>query len=328
MKPKISIISLVLTISTTCFAQSLDREAFGKRLYQTSDKVLPYRYLLPEGYDETDRTKKYPLILILHGSGERGNNNVSQLYDFLSVFQRDDIRKKYRAIVVLPQCPANQSFGDTPLSELIVALQKVFLIDPNRLYVGGLSMGGYGTYEIVVKNPGIFAAAFPICAWWDDMTTVPQMTVPDWWLFHGDQDQSVAVSESYKMAQALRDVGASVKLTIYPGVNHNSWDRAFAEPDLIPWLFSKSLNGVSTGLSGNDGTALSLYPNPAHDVLTVDGLTGDEIISFIDLKGNIRMTFAASGEKESISINHLPKELYIVKIVKGEEMKAIKLSVN
>jgi predicted peptidase len=322
------ILSAVMGQTMILNAQQVDKTAFGNRLYQESDKVLPYRYLLPEGYDAADRATKYPLILILHGSGERGNNNSSQLYDFLSVFQRDSIREKYKAIVVLPQCPANQGFGDTPLSGLIAALQKIFAIDANRLYVGGLSMGGYGTYEIVSQHPDNFAAAFPICAWWDDMTAVPQMTTPDWWLFHGDQDPSVAVTESYKMAQALTAAGASVQLTIYPGVNHNSWDRTFAEPGLIPWLFSKSLNGFSTSAGEHERPELLSYPNPAHDIFTLCGLTGGETISIIDVKGNIRMTFKASGETEHIPVGGLPQGIYIVKTVKNEKTKTIKIYVN
>jgi len=235
---KILILLMVIPFGILVSCQQIDN-AFKKGIYQEAGETIPYRYLLPEGYDET---KKYPLILILHGAGERGNNNTAQLYDFLVVFQRDSIRKKYPAIVVLPQCPTDQGFQNIPLSGMIVSLQEKFSIDKNRMYVGGLSMGGYGTYDIVVKNPDTFAAAFPICAWWDDMMAISQMTIPDWWLFHGDTDLTIPVSNSYKMSQALKDAGAKeVKLTIYPGIGHNSWDKAFAEPELIPWLFSKSL---------------------------------------------------------------------------------------
>ncbi|MDR1156364.1 MAG: T9SS type A sorting domain-containing protein [Bacteroidales bacterium] len=328
---KISKLSIVLSaVIQTMFlnAQQVDKTAFGSRLYQESDKVLPYRYLLPEGYDAADRATKYPLILILHGSGERGNNNSSQLYDFLSVFQQDNIREEYKAMVVLPQCPANRGFGDTPLRGLIGALQKIFAIDANRLYVGGLSMGGYGTYEIVSQNPGLFAAAFPICAWWDDMTVVPQMTTPDWWLFHGDQDPSVAVTESRKMAQALTAAGASVQLTIYPGVQHNSWDRAFAEPNLIPWLFSKSLNRFPTSVADHEQPELFLYPNPARGTVTLCGLKSGETISIMDVKGNIRMTFKAAGETENIPAGGLSQGIYIVQTVKNGKTKTVKLYVD
>jgi predicted peptidase len=259
------------------------------------------------------------LILILHGAGERGNNNTSQLYDFLVVFQRDSIRKKYPAIVVLPQCPANQGFQYLPLSGVIVSLQEKFAIDKNRMYVGGLSVGGHNTYDIVVKNPDTFAAAFPICAWWDDMTAVSQMTTPDWWLFHGDKDTSVSVADSYKMSQALKDAGAKeVKLTIYPGVGHNSWDRAFAEPDLIPWLFSKSLD---------DKTSLKSISLPNVMAYSVDNkiyISGNfTTATLYNMEGKFIKQFEPGQNHCEVS-----RGIYVVKVVKGDESKVIKLIVN
>lgn len=105
--------------------------------------------------------------------------------------------------------------------------------------MGGLSMGGMGTFEIVRRNPHLFAAAFPICGG-GDTATVRQLIKVKWWVFHGAADEVVPPVYSQKMVDALKQVNADVKFSLYPGVNHNSWDNAFAEPTLLAWLFSKS----------------------------------------------------------------------------------------
>ena len=123
------------------------------------------------------------------------------------------------------------------VEKLLDFIEKKYSIDPTRRYVGGLSMGGMGTFELVARNPDYFAAAFPICGggnpdWSDLLKTTP------FWIFHGEDDGVVSVDFSRKMHEALSAEKASVRLTIYPEVNHNSWDNAFAEPDLMHWLFS------------------------------------------------------------------------------------------
>ena len=123
------------------------------------------------------------------------------------------------------------------VEKLLDFIEKKYSIDPTRRYVGGLSMGGMGTFELVARNPDYFAAAFPICGrgnskWANLLKSTP------FWIFHGEDDGVVSVDFSRKMHEALSAEKASVRLTIYPEVNHNSWDNAFAEPDLMHWLFS------------------------------------------------------------------------------------------
>lgn len=107
------------------------------------------------------------------------------------------------------------------------------------MYVGGLSMGGFGTFELVRRNPKLFAAAFPICGGANPITA-KKMKHLDWWVFHGEADKVVPPRYSTQMVDAMKKDGLSVKYSLYPGVGHNSWDNAFAEPELLPWLFSKS----------------------------------------------------------------------------------------
>lgn len=220
----------------------------------------PYRLLLPVDFDIH---KKYPLILFLHGAGERGNDNEKQLLHGGSLFLTDSIREKYPAIVVFPQCASNGFWADMGshydsaakkrviefkvdgkpnremnlLLGLFKSLEKNYSLDKKKIYVGGLSMGGMGTFEMVRRKPKTFAAAFAICGG-ANPATAKKMTNTAWWIFHGLKDPVVDPQFSKDMAEALIKAGADVKLTLYPEDGHNSWDDAFKEPDLFEWLFS------------------------------------------------------------------------------------------
>lgn len=251
---------LVLCFSAVqSFAQDLS--LYEKHWFIKGTDTLPYRLLLPRDYDAN---KKYPLLLFLHGSGERGRDNEAQLVHGAKLFLQDGIRNRFPAIVVFPQCAATsywsnvsitydsvkkQRIWDFPadgapsiamqlLTELINDLQQHYRLDKKRFYVGGLSMGGMGTFELVRRMPKTFAAAFPICGGANPQTA-KRLRKLDWWIFHGLADNVVPPELSKAMAEALVNAGATIRLNLYPGVNHNSWDKAFAEPDLMPWLFSK-----------------------------------------------------------------------------------------
>lgn len=250
-----SVISFVLS----SFAQ--DKSLYEKHWYISGTDTLPYRVLLPRNYDVS---KKYPLLLFLHGSGERGRDNEAQLIHGGDLFLRDSIRANYPAIVVFPQCPQASFWSNVDirydstakartwnfptdgeptvamrlLLQLISQLQKDYRLDKNRLYVGGLSMGGMGTFELVRRTPKTFAAAFPICGGANPATAKTLSKVHHWWIFHGLADPVVPVELSKNMADALVNAGAVLRLSLYPGVGHNSWDNAFAEKDLMAWLFS------------------------------------------------------------------------------------------
>jgi predicted peptidase len=238
-----------------------DLALFEKYWLTIDEHRMPYRLLLPENYDAN---QKYPLIFFLHGSGERGNDNEAQLVHGAKAFLNDDFRKNYPAIVVFPQC-AKESYwsnvmhninlksrersfyfqkkgAPTSAMELAGVLLEYLLdtypVDTERVYIGGLSMGGMGAFEMVKRHPGVFAAAFPICGG-ANPATASYMKDVSWWIFHGAKDDVVPPYFSEDMAKSLEAVEADVKLTIYPDANHNSWDSAFAEKELFPWLFAQ-----------------------------------------------------------------------------------------
>ena len=249
---------LLILCYTSLFSQ--DKSLFEKKLFIQKNDTLPYRILLPINYNPS---KKYPLILFLHGSGERGNNNEAQLTHGAELFLRDSIRNNYPAIVVFPQCPANSYWSNVTivndtinktrifefaptgkpttamhlLLKLVNALQKNYPLQKSQFYVAGLSMGGMGTFELVRRKPNMFAAAMPICGG-ANSAIASKLTKTNWWLFHGENDNVVNVQYSKDMAAAISNAGGSVKLTIYPNANHNSWDSAFAENDFMRWMFS------------------------------------------------------------------------------------------
>ncbi|EMR02014.1 carboxylesterase family protein [Cesiribacter andamanensis] len=226
---------------------------------QGSD-TLPYRILYPKNFDPST---PYPLILVLHGGGERGNDNQKQLVHGGALFQQEAVRSAHPAVVVFPQCPADSywsnvqidrskqplqlefstSLSDTTrgmalLQGLVQKLAGLPYIDSLRMYVGGLSMGGMGTLELLRREPNRFAAAFAICGGDAPANAAAYARVPVW-IFHGEQDSVVPVAHSLAIAEALEAAGANIRLTLYPQVDHNSWEQAFREPDLLPWLFSK-----------------------------------------------------------------------------------------
>lgn len=252
----IVLVTALLFTFLQSFAQDLKQ--YEKQWYVSKGDTMPYRVLLPEGYDAS---KTYPLIYFLHGSGERGNDNEKQLVHGAKLFLKEEMRKNFPAIVVFPQCPEDSYWsnvirrdtggyreynfipGGKPTIAMSMAqrllkdLLKKYPINKNQVYVGGLSMGGMGTFEIVRRNPKLFAAAFPICGG-ASPATAPKLKRVHWWVFHGAKDNVVVISHSEKMVEALKRVNAMVKFTVYPEANHNSWDAAFAEPELFPWLFS------------------------------------------------------------------------------------------
>jgi predicted peptidase len=251
---------LALLMGTTLLVGA-QVDSFQKHWLVRGNDTLPYRLLLPKNYDPG---KEYPLLLFLHGAGERGNDNQAQLIHGGKLFLNDTVRNNFPAIVVFPQCPAKSYWSNVNIvydsitkkraflfpedgkptvamkmvMELVDELENTYKLDDDRYYLGGLSMGGMGTFELVRRKPKMFAAAFPICGG-ANTATAKKLKRPEWWIFHGLKDDVVPPELSQDMADAIKKTGAKVKLTLYPTANHNSWDPAFAEKDLLPWLFSR-----------------------------------------------------------------------------------------
>lgn len=258
MKRFIILLSLSLSF---VFSQAQDKSAFIKTQFILKGDTLPVRILYPENFDET---KKYPLMLFLHGRGESGSDNEKQLIHGSKMFLNPSFRANTQAVVVFPQC-SNDSYwanvkitaddkgkrnfdfqkGGKPSTsmKLLLAyldeLDDLPYLDEERFYAGGLSMGGMGTYELLRRKPKTFAAAFAICGA-DNVANVKKYAnkLP-LWLFHGLKDDVVLPEYTINIANELKRLGADYKLNLYPNANHNSWDPAFAEPELLPWVFSK-----------------------------------------------------------------------------------------
>jgi predicted peptidase len=215
--------------------------------------LLPYRLLQPDDYDPK---KVYPLVVFLHGAGERGEDNEAQLRHGVTEFASPQNRKRYPCFVAAPQCPAGQKWADvdwgapshrmTPepagptrlVLELIDQLQKSYPIDPRRIYLTGLSMGGFGTWDLLVRRPDLFAAAVPVCGGGDETQAAKIAHVPVW-AFHGTLDDTVEVERSRNMIAALEKAGGRPRYTEYPDEGHFSWVPAYRAPEMMRWLFAQ-----------------------------------------------------------------------------------------
>lgn len=235
-------------------------EYAAKKYITKKEDTLLYRMLYPVDYGSR---KKYPLIIFLHGAGERGNDNRKQLTHGSELFLKEEIRRDYPAIVVFPQCPESDFWSSvkisredssarfnfdyppdpTPSLELVMGLIKhltrMEAVDRNRIYVMGLSMGGMGTFELLAREPKKFAAAIPICGGGNPADCKKYAKDVPLWVFHGAKDNIVDPDYSRAMVEELKKLEADVTYTEYPEAGHNSWDQAFAEPDLMKWLFGK-----------------------------------------------------------------------------------------
>lgn len=249
------LICLLITFNS---AHSQQNTLFSKEIFysQKGDSLL-YRFLIPQNISANDSNTKYPLVVFLHGAGERGNDNVKQLIHGASLFSKPESLKNYPCYFIAPQCPIDKrwvevdwklQFHSMPeqISEnlgftvqLIDSLIKNYPIDINRIYVTGLSMGGFGTWDIICRFPDKFAAAAPICGGGDENLAEKINKIPIW-AFHGSNDKLVTVYRSRNMINALKKTGGKPKYTEYPGVGHFSWEKAYSEPDFLKWMFSQS----------------------------------------------------------------------------------------
>jgi predicted peptidase len=233
-------------------ADNLSR--FVENVYADSaGHKLPYRMLSPA---KIEPGRKYPLVVFLHGAGERGSDNKRQLVHGMNDFASDEIMAKYPAFVIAPQCPEGKKWVEVDWGaaqhtmpeksseslaacfELIDSLVKEEPIDSQRIYITGLSMGGYGTWDAIQRRPDLFAAAVPICGGGDTAGAAKMKDVPIW-AFHGDADMAVRVERSRAMIKAIEAAGGRPKYTEYPQVGHNSWSRTYADPALYEWLFAQ-----------------------------------------------------------------------------------------
>ena len=229
---------------------------FLDRTINVGGTEYKYQVFVPEDWT---KNKKWSVILFLHGAGERGDDGLIQTEVGIGTAIRR-YRDRFPAVIVMPQCRKNVWWSESTMGDMamatLAAAQKEFHGDPARTYLTGLSMGGYGTWYLAGKYPGTFAAIVPICGGILMPDVARQQSADDnapyteaakrigsqtpVWIFHGGDDPAVPVTESRRMNDAMKALGGEVHYTEYPGVGHNSWEKAYAEPELLAWMLSKT----------------------------------------------------------------------------------------
>lgn len=251
-------LSATFTVAQESIAQPVPQTGvYLDTFWVSGNDTLLYRMLLPPGFSFS---QKYPLILFLHGMGERGSDNKRQLTHGSRLFS--DSISAYPSIVLFPQCPETDYWANLDRSQFEEEGMRLFRFrtdlgshpslgmvmemvshyrtqryaDTSRFYLAGLSMGAMGTFDLLWRMPGVFAAAIPICGA-GPLDKVDILKDTPLWIFHGAKDKTVDPDNSVKMVNALQNAGAEVRFTMYPEAGHNSWDNAFAEPEFFRWLF-------------------------------------------------------------------------------------------
>lgn len=220
-----------------------------------TSEEFQYRLLKPR---QIEPGRKYPVILFLHGAGERGADNKAQLKYLPEWLASDENREKYPCFLIVPQCRSERKWSNVnwsapsasdlpaePSDQMQAAVKILDLVlqefpcDVDRVYLTGISMGGYGSWDLAERMPQRFAAVVPVCGGGDPKHADRLVNVPVW-AWHGDADKAVPVARSREMIAAIQAAGGHPKYTELPGVGHNSWVQAYHEPgNVLPWLFAQ-----------------------------------------------------------------------------------------
>lgn len=233
-------------------------DAFEERTVAVMEegREVEFRYRLM-GPAAIEPDEQYPVVLFLHGAGERGSDNGKQLTYLPTWLAEPELRRKYPCFVVAPQCREGSRWADfdwsdkkstpqqpqptTDLAAAVAALDAVIKTEPvdvDRVYLTGLSMGGYGSWDLAARMPERFAAVIPICGGGDEATASKVAKLPIW-CFHGAADEVVPVARSRSMVEAVKAAGGDVKYTEFETVRHNSWTPAYQDPATLDWLFKQ-----------------------------------------------------------------------------------------
>jgi predicted peptidase len=251
----ISVVILIFVSSFVCSAQQLqsleqrEKILVPKVFKNSRDETLLYRLFIPAHYDTT---KKYPLVLYLHGGGGRGNDNRKQIDGgngyLIDLFTGNNTQARYSSFVVAPQSPMQEGWIEddtiTPtrqlrlVYEMIRELLRTYKIDDARVYVAGQSMGGFGTLAIISEYPRLFAAGVVLCGG-GDQAKVSRLANTPIWAFHGAKDESVPVERSRTIVAGIRNAGGQARYTEYADGDHLIWLKVVKESELLPWLFAQ-----------------------------------------------------------------------------------------
>jgi predicted peptidase len=219
-------------------AEGRFEHGFLDRVYNGPDGAeSKYVVFVPHAYSGD---KPVPVVLFLHGSGSTGDDGKKQVSGIAAEVRRNE--KTFPAIVVFPQSQkrtwrASSDDGKRAMA-ILAEVEKAYKVDPKRVYLTGLSMGGFGTWSLAAAHPEKWAAIVPICGGGDPKSAAKFKDVPCW-CFHGDADPTVSVDMSRSMIKALKEAGGEPKYTEYPGVQHNSWTKAYASKELYDWLWKQ-----------------------------------------------------------------------------------------
>lgn len=227
-----SLVISAVSLFTSHEAQAQQTAQTFKQTVDGKERSLGYLLYLPKGYD-AKADKKWPVMLFLHGSGERGDDiSKVKVHGPPKIVEAG---KDIPFIIISPQCPKGVWWNADQLAALIDQILKDHKGDADRVYCTGLSMGGFGTWDLCSKYPDKFAAAVPICGGGNAASVKAMKPIPTW-VFHGDKDTAVNISKSKEMVEALKAAGGNVEFTIYPGVGHDSWTKTYDNADLYTWL--------------------------------------------------------------------------------------------
>ena len=246
MKSILTGLLVINFVSTICATEVPEPSKQVPVTFQSpTDATQKLNYLLfvPNGYGQGE--EKWPLMIFLHGAGERGDDlNLVKVHGPPKLVEQRP--EDFPFIIASPQAPkddvpAVDGWDARLLSQFLDHLQADYAVDPDRVYLTGLSMGGFGTWRWAAREPGRFAAIVPICGGGWRFYGKPLKDVPVW-IFHGDRDEGVPLFLSQIMADAIRKEGGDPKLTIYEGVGHDSWTETYNNPEVYKWLLSHKLS--------------------------------------------------------------------------------------
>jgi predicted peptidase len=248
--------------------EGLELSTYEKHVYRSTSGSLPFRLWRPmaarlsaaRSQPAASTAELFPLLLFLHGAGERGTDNEVTLVHGARDFASDQQQWRHPSFVVIPQCPTNDVWAsiertheptvlsDQPsaslasVQQLIRSLQSELPIDRQRIYLTGLSMGGYGAWDLLMREPEVYAAAVVICGGADCRDPgISRLARQPLWVFHGDQDEVVPVARSREAIDGLRARGGSPRYTEYVGGDHDSWTETYRNPEVWDWLFAQKL---------------------------------------------------------------------------------------
>jgi len=236
---------IVLSVIIVVFVAGLTISCNNFPIGQSPQKALikgetidhiDYLLFLPSKYYK-EETKKWPMILFLHGRGERGNDIELMKKNGIPKLVEED--KDFPFIVVSPLCPADNYWIPSVLKKLLDDICQRLRVNMDRIYLTGLSMGGYGTWYAAIEYPELFAAIAPLCGGGDPYRVCRLGSMPVW-VFHGAKDTIVSPQESIKMVEALKSCGGNVKFTLYPELEHDCWTETYNNPELYQWFLEQS----------------------------------------------------------------------------------------